>query len=157
MEDRYHIEYDPIHYRLRCNGHIINLTAKSFLFHTDEDALDIQNNSQTVEQGMELPSEAEMRLWRRKGASGKAYNFTVQISRSPQRIYKWKKLSGGLLIPRDNETRWHSMNNIIRVLLVPRMRSAYDKWWQRHADELDDADMLENDEWIQLEKIHYFL
>ncbi|KAL5603709.1 hypothetical protein FOVSG1_006459 [Fusarium oxysporum f. sp. vasinfectum] len=37
---RYDIQYDPKVHRLRCQGHIINLTAKAFLFVTDNEKLE---------------------------------------------------------------------------------------------------------------------
>ncbi|KAM4064376.1 transposase-like protein [Hirsutella rhossiliensis] len=36
---RYDIRYDPKSHRLRCQGHIINLAAKAFLFVTDNEKL----------------------------------------------------------------------------------------------------------------------
>jgi hypothetical protein len=32
LEDNYTITWNPVFHRLRCNGHIINLSAQSFLF-----------------------------------------------------------------------------------------------------------------------------
>ena len=43
--EQYEIAYNPQHFRLRCNGHIINLTAQAFLFHSDKESLAIKNNS----------------------------------------------------------------------------------------------------------------
>ncbi|CEJ92863.1 Putative Transposase-like protein [[Torrubiella] hemipterigena] len=37
---QYDIRYDPIAHRLRCQGHIINLAAKSFLFVTDKEKIE---------------------------------------------------------------------------------------------------------------------
>jgi hypothetical protein len=34
------LNYDPIHHYIRCQGHIINLAVKSFLFVTDKETLD---------------------------------------------------------------------------------------------------------------------
>ena len=36
----FNIKYDPIARRLRCSGHIINLSVKSFLFVTDNETLE---------------------------------------------------------------------------------------------------------------------
>ena len=36
----FNIKYDPIARRLRCSGHIINLSVKSFLFVTDDETLE---------------------------------------------------------------------------------------------------------------------
>jgi len=36
----FRLQYEPIHHRIRCQGHVINLAVKSFLFVTDKEALD---------------------------------------------------------------------------------------------------------------------
>jgi hypothetical protein len=36
----FRLNYDPIHHCIRCQGHIINLAVKSFLFVTDKETLD---------------------------------------------------------------------------------------------------------------------
>jgi hypothetical protein len=36
----FRLNYDPILHRIRCQGHIINLAVKSFLFVTDKETLD---------------------------------------------------------------------------------------------------------------------
>ena len=36
----FRLQYDPIHHRIRCQGHFINLAVKSFLFVTDKETLD---------------------------------------------------------------------------------------------------------------------
>ncbi|GKU15585.1 unnamed protein product, partial [Fusarium langsethiae] len=42
---RYDIQYDPKVHRLRCQGHIINLAAKAFLFITDDEKLEVDDSS----------------------------------------------------------------------------------------------------------------
>ncbi|OAF56031.1 Phospholipase C [Pseudogymnoascus destructans] len=39
LQEQHNLTYDPLHYRLRCNGHIINLAAQSFLFNTETETL----------------------------------------------------------------------------------------------------------------------
>jgi hypothetical protein len=34
------LQYDPIHHRIRCQGHVINLSVKSFLFVTKEENIE---------------------------------------------------------------------------------------------------------------------
>ena len=36
----FRLSYDLIHHRIRCQGHIINLAVKSFLFVTNKETLD---------------------------------------------------------------------------------------------------------------------
>lgn len=104
LQERYHIKYDPVHHRLRCTGHIINLVAQAFLFSTDKDALLEENNQDTSY----LPTEREMENWRQKGPLGKLHNIVVHIQRSPQRVAAFLKLSSGKRLVRDNKTRWNS-------------------------------------------------
>src|SRR5258708_14972872 len=59
--DQYKINYNPLYHRLRCNGHIINLAAQAFLFHTEDEALAEDNNTKLLS----LPTEAEMARWRK--------------------------------------------------------------------------------------------
>jgi hypothetical protein len=68
--DQYEITYDHQHYRLRRNGHIINLAAQSFLFPTHPEPLAIENNRGLLT----TPTELEMQQWRQKGPLGKLHN-----------------------------------------------------------------------------------
>lgn len=45
LQTQHEFFYDPKHFRLRCNGHIINLSAQSFLFDTQDEALAEHNNT----------------------------------------------------------------------------------------------------------------
>ena len=73
--DQYQIVYNIEHHRLRCNGHIINLAAQSFLFHTNNEDLTAENN----EGLLSTPTELEMQQWQQKGPLGKLYNIIVYI------------------------------------------------------------------------------
>jgi hypothetical protein len=54
--DQYQIVYNAEQHRLRCNGHIINLAAQAFLFHTDNEDLVAENN----EGLLAIPTELEI-------------------------------------------------------------------------------------------------
>ena len=58
LEERY-IPYNAKQYRLRCNGHIINLTAQAFLFLTKDEALLEKNNLSSLY----IPTQLEMETW----------------------------------------------------------------------------------------------
>ncbi|KFY82448.1 hypothetical protein V500_10539 [Pseudogymnoascus sp. VKM F-4518 (FW-2643)] len=74
--DEYQIEYNSIQHRLRCNGHIINLTAQAFLLSAeDNEALSYENNA-TV---LLILSEQEMQDWRNKGPLRKLHNIYAMI------------------------------------------------------------------------------
>ena len=77
LDHQFQIQYDPKHHRLRCNGHILNLAANSFLFKTADEALADYNN--TIIAISDLPSEKELEEWRKKGPLRKLYNLVVKI------------------------------------------------------------------------------
>ena len=54
--NQHQIVYNVKHHRLRCNGYIINLVAQSFLFHTNDEDLAIENNKGLLAK----PTELEM-------------------------------------------------------------------------------------------------
>lgn len=144
------IKYDPLHHRLRCNGHIINLTAQAFLFSTDEDALDSTNNLNSF-----IPTEQEMESWRRKGPLGKLHNLVVYIQRSPQRSASFQLLSSGRKLVRDNKTRWNSWYAMIDCAIHKRMKPAIDVYCHQTPDLHKDS--LSAEDWINLTHIHRFL
>jgi hypothetical protein len=67
----YEIKYNPKVHRLRCQEHILNLAAHSFLFVTEEESLEsnsIDKYAVTLD---------EMERWRRRGALGNLHIFVV--------------------------------------------------------------------------------
>ena len=143
------IKYDPDHHRLRCNGHILNLAAQSFLFNTADEALTTQNNPGIS--AKDLPSEKEIEEWRAKGPLGKLHNLVVHIHRSPQRRNQFKIFSHGLLPTRDNSTRWNSWKQQIDSVFRPHVKEAIQKYQDRFLDK--DIDRLLDQDWIILAKI----
>ena len=77
------IQYDPKSHRLRCQGHIVNLAAKAFLFVTDNENLEYEDS------GLHNVTLKQIEAWRRKGPLGKLHNFAVYIRRSVQRSQKF--------------------------------------------------------------------
>jgi hypothetical protein len=152
LQERYHIKYDPVHHRLRCTGHIINLVAQAFLFSTDKDALSEGNNRDITY----LPTELEMENWRRQGPLGKLHNIVVHIQRSPQRMAAFLKLSSGKRLVRDNKTRWNSWFAMIDCAIQERMRLAVDLYCHQAGKEMQ-ADSLSAEDWAVLTNIHHFL
>ena len=87
--------WDPVFRRVRCNGHIINLSAQSFLFPNLPDKhniviLDAQINGQRPKEF----NNAQMKIWRKKGPLGKLNNVSVYITMSTQRVDAFKLISG---------------------------------------------------------------
>ena len=95
------IEFDPVERRLRCMGHIINLSVKAFLFgeHPDEP----EEQEVSVD-----PNEEELQKYRKFGPQGKLHNITVYVMRTPQRIQHFKTLSHGLMPKRNHDIRWNA-------------------------------------------------
>jgi hypothetical protein len=75
--------------RLRCWGHILNLVAKAFLFGTDADAFELEDEANaTAERAQE-----QLKAWRKKGPVGKLHNLVVFIRASTQRKELFKNIS----------------------------------------------------------------
>ena len=75
--------------RLRCWGHVLNLVAKAFLFGTDANAFELEDEANTT-----LEREQErLKAWRKKGPVGKLHNIIVFIRASTQRKELFKNIS----------------------------------------------------------------
>jgi hypothetical protein len=82
-------------------GHIINLSAQSFLFVNQTDALENSDSDSSI-------TLSDMEKYRRLGPLRKLHNFVVYIGRTLQQKQQWKLISRGKWISRDNSTRWNS-------------------------------------------------
>ncbi len=100
------IYYDPVEHRLRCIGHVINLSVQAFLFGRHPD-IESDRRARGEDDGDD-PSNKELQDYRRLGPQGKLHNIIVYIMRSPQRIQKFRRLSKGLMPKRDHRVRWNS-------------------------------------------------
>ncbi len=65
--------------RLRCLGHVINLSAKAFLYGQEWEAF--EKGALDVKEGSDLLKE--LRLWRKRGLVGRLYNIIIFICRTP--------------------------------------------------------------------------
>ena len=156
--------------RIRCFGHIINLSARAFLFGKNPDAFEVEDAMNiSLERHLEK-SEA----WRKQGPVGKLHNIATWIKRSPQRIARFKKVSQGLEaefqpashedgttrvlgIIVGNATRWNSTLYMIRRGLKVRdaLRMFISKL-DRNGDvskRVPHEDRLSNDDWLILAEI----
>ncbi|WKT54430.1 hypothetical protein QSH57_005014 [Fusarium oxysporum f. sp. vasinfectum] len=93
--------------------------------------------------------------WRKKGPLGKIHNFVVFIRRSVQRSQKFLTISYNRKLARDNNTRWCSWHNMLRVAL--NLRDAIDSYFNKWMDLYCAGDELSSEDWIILEKIKSFL
>ena len=106
----FNLKYEPVHYRIRCQGHVINLAVKSFLFVTDKEALD-----EDEERSVYNITVEEIEEWRKRGPLGKLHNFVIFLAASTQRLHHFLEISTNHRIPRDNTTRWNSWYMMLQM------------------------------------------
>ncbi|CAD0020548.1 unnamed protein product [Aureobasidium pullulans] len=158
---------DPQKHRLRCLGHIINLTSQAILLGTDKDCLNVEDKTtdeidEDVAQFAALirTAEEEKRLhyWRSKGPVGKAHNFCVYVSSSTQREKDFraaqKTVAGDnsalYQVVRDGGVRWNSTFAMIERLI--QLRDPVDYYAQREGrlNSHIKEDTLTSDDWKDL-------
>jgi hypothetical protein len=159
--------FDPILRRVRCYGHILNLTVQAFLFgssrqsgedrENEEDAIDqaIREVSQlSRNSNLDTQDRQELaREWRRLGSLGKLHSINVWARASTER-YNGIVAAIGRAIPLDNDTRWNSWFKEVEVALLNRRKLR--DWIDQHYDDLGD-DVLSREDWQELEDISEFL
>lgn len=110
--------WNAVQHRIRCIGHVINLAVQAFLFHKDEEAVEVaiqaaeelqreEQHLNTHSEGEYNQDEATQEKWREIGALGKIHNIAVWLRRSTERYQAFLKLAKKML-KRDNDTRWNS-------------------------------------------------
>ena len=125
--------------RLRCMGHVLNLSIRAFWFGDSggsQDLLDVV-----------VVTDETMELWRKLGPWGKAHNITVYIRSSVQRKQQLKRLGAETLLHAGNATRWNSGLSMIQSLL--RNKEAVSFFCLNNPDLAHDV--LSDDDWKQLE------
>lgn len=161
--------------RLRCLGHVLNLSAKALLYGEDFPSFNLE--VQTYKENSDLLKE--LRLWRKRGPVGKLHNIVVYINRSPQRRQEFEATlqsldqqddSNHLQLIADNDTRWNSLYDmIVRAL---RLRERIDRYTDEHRSAVHGSqqkltrnatpeqkeallreDQLTPDEWLTLKEI----
>lgn len=91
----------------------------------------------------------------KNGPIGKLHNFVVRTQRSTLRYQQFHVLSRGKQLPRDNNTRWNSMEAMISTALQPHVRYAIDEAISQNSDK--DDDIITSDDWKALQKVRYQL
>src|ERR1700712_2913850 len=89
----------------------------------------------------------------RFGALGKLRNLAVTFARDPQKLQRFKTISNGLTLPRDNSTRWSSWYKLIQrsIKLQSYIERYYNSW------DKDSPDCLTQDDWIVVEQVYHIL
>ena len=149
LQSKFKISWDPIHHRIRCQGHVLNLTAHAFLYATKDEALEGDDNPRITQ------TPDQMKTWREEGPLGKLHNINTWIFGSPQRLEVFE-LIAGRRIPRDNATRWNSWQMQIEVAL--KLRAEIDRYIRTYGKEDPEAriheDILTDEDWNILSKIN---
>ena len=140
------IAYDPDLRRLRCNGHVINLTVIAFFFGKHPFAKD---------KDYDRPALDDLEEWRSYGPFGKLYNIVVYTQESPQRRAEFRKLTDGLNLRRDQKTRWNSWFIMIEWATEPLIKSAIQSFCAEESNLQDD--LLLFHDWKILADIREFL
>lgn len=150
------IEYDAKFFRLRCFGHIINLTVQEFFFGPTA-----TEESQQQQQPSKLPKDSDVLArfteedWREYGCIGKLHNIIVFVQRSPQRLSRFKALSNDLSLKRDNKTRWNSWYEAIEWALRDEIKSAISEFCSNEPKLYEDE--LRGTDWSLLANVRDFL
>jgi hypothetical protein len=145
LEHEFDVFYDPLPHRLRCFGHIINLAVMEFLIGKRPPTTDSYHG----------PSDEEVEQWRKRGAIGKLHNIVVYITWTPQRLQTFTRLTDGLRLRRDNDTRWNSWYGMVEWVLRPKIRQAITVFCAQEPALQDDV--LTPADWITLAETHKFL
>jgi hypothetical protein len=87
-----------------------------------------------------------MEYWRAKEPLGKLHNLVVYTQRSPQQIARFRELSGGRNLVRDNATRWNSWYNMTKRGV--ELKHALGLFCMQFQEDL--TDMLSPEDWKDL-------
>ena len=127
--------------RLRCMGHILNLSIKAFWFG------DMSTSGMKEQLDVIIVTDETMALWRKLGPWGKAHNITVYIRSSVQRKQQLKRLGAETLLQAGNATRRNSGLSMIQSLL--RNKEVVNFFCLNHPDLAQDT--LSQSDWVELE------
>ena len=137
----YGANFNPEYRRLRCMGHILNLSIKAFLFG------DMGTSGMQEQLDVIIVMDKTMALWRKLSPWGKARNITVYIRSSVQRKQQRKRLDAETLLQAGNAIRWNSGLSMIQSLLWNK--EAVNSFCLNHPD-LAQHTLSESD-WVELE------
>ena len=104
LDDKYDLEWDADHWRIRCIGHIINLVVQAFLFADVIGIKELESYDEQDRSGELTNEEAKRVKFRLLGPLGQAHNIVIHIRGSPKRTEEFKTLASRI-IPIDNCTR----------------------------------------------------
>ncbi|KAG6996265.1 hypothetical protein FOFC_07962 [Fusarium oxysporum] len=141
--------------RIRCVGHILNLSAKAFLEGDSSDTFDSHIAEKDQKNERELLCE-----WRKRGTLGKLYNLVHWIRRSPQSelgVWFVDDTLKGLMVKADKDTRWYYVYLMVHRAL--RLRDIIDIFYKlslldpKEEKRVPAEDVLSCEDWVILAEI----
>ncbi|KZL65794.1 transposase-like protein [Colletotrichum incanum] len=171
--DPYVTNTDIKAHRLRCYGHILNLTCRAFLFGRDSSTLEAESDFYRLLNR----HEEDLRLWRKTGAVGKLRNIVYFIRASPQRTEAFQKASREIDSDQDyqmfsstqsetrlllnNDTRWNSTYLMVKRAITKKVElQAFllaNQDSEEEAQRIPAADLLSPEDWKVLCEILHIL
>ncbi|OXV05306.1 hypothetical protein Egran_06926, partial [Elaphomyces granulatus] len=136
MLHEYGIQYDSQHHRLRCQGHVLNLSVNSFLYVTDSDYLEEDDDVP----GQLKQSLKDIKKWGKFGPIGKLHNIVVDIQSSAIRMQEFLILSRGTRPAKDELTdadwfflQWTLFLNVFKEKhkYHPMLGPMFDSGWAK--------------------------
>ena len=115
------IQFNAKERRIRCFGHVLNLTVKAFLWGENTNTIETTEALDDVDMELE-----RLREWRKRGPLGKLYNCIRYTMKTPQRREKFEEpcrtyLPEGQVLSLiiGNATRWNGDHDaIVRALVL---------------------------------------
>jgi len=165
------IEFDGKKRRIRCCGHIINLSLEAFLFASTIEALEAAIDAGKEEADLTVVEALQEQLREKQGKKGKKkrraneagwqsisalsnlHTIAVFIRSSSILSDEWESLAGKTL-GIDNITRWNSWFNLIKTAVEKQAKLMI--FCQNHHKELSTA-VLSPQDWETLEMTLEFL
>ncbi|KJZ67921.1 hypothetical protein HIM_12690 [Hirsutella minnesotensis 3608] len=162
LKTSYQLKWNAKEKRLRCQGHVINIAVKAFLFGKDKSAVEEafrQINHRTWQADEEsdvLMSDILQgsRNWREIGPLGKLHNIAVHIRSSEARYKTFRDFGASKTLGLDNDTRWNSWYKLIERAVELEMH--VDRYTKEFHDSLRN-DHLSPEDWMQLRDTRDFL
>jgi len=139
------IKWNPAHYQIHCNDHILNLAVQVFLF-------DVKNagEDEAIE---EIIKSREKKSWWWMSSLEKLHNIVIHIHATSVWITEFKKLADRELSC-DNDTRWNSWYLLLKVAI--EKKSAVDAYTKRWIESLRE-NFLTSENWKSLHETAAFL
>lgn len=145
MKAEYDINYDPKEYRLRCAGHVLNLSMQAFLFAADSEAVE-EAQRQADAHNLSIDDELVALSDSANGFAGriacephqKIHAFGARLRRTDKLIAAFRSLAGKALhVP--NDTRWHSWFDEFNDAY--ELRESYSALIRQFPEELGDFEL----------------